>query len=108
MSGGLPFFLRLRAVGALALAAAAQLAGDAGTGRAAPSVSAPSPLLVVVDVRSQRLVAYRDGVAVATSPVSTGKPGYGTPVGVFTILQKKSFHRSNQYSNAPMPFMQRL
>lgn len=27
---------------------------------------------------------------------------------MFTILQKKSFHRSNLYSDAPMPFMQRL
>ncbi|NIJ21873.1 hypothetical protein FHS95_003584 [Sphingomonas naasensis] len=98
--------LSLRPACALALAVAALLAGDAGG--AAVSASAQNPLLVVVDVRSQRLVAYRDGVAVAASPVSTGKPGYGTPAGVFTILQKKSFHRSNQYSNAPMPFMQRL
>lgn len=88
--------------------AAALLAGDTGTGMAAPATSLQNPLLVVVDVRSQRLVAYRDGEPVAASPVSTGKPGYGTPAGVFTILQKKSFHRSNQYSNAPMPFMQRL
>lgn len=93
---------------AAALAAAALLAGDAGAGRAAPAARVQEPLLVVVDLASQRLVAYRGGEPVATSPVSTGKPGYGTPAGVFTILQKKSFHRSNQYSNAPMPFMQRL
>jgi len=75
--------------------------------RIAPAKS-EDPMLLVVDLASQRLVAYRDGEPVATSPVSTGKPGYGTPRGVFTILQKKSFHRSNLYSDAPMPFMQRL
>jgi len=70
--------------------------------------AAEDPMLVVVDLARQRLVAYRAGQAIAASPVSTGKPGYGTPRGVFTILQKKSFHRSNLYSDAPMPFMQRL
>lgn len=72
------------------------------------SVEGADPMLVVVDLATQRLVAYRGGEPIATSPVSTGKPGHGTPRGVFTILQKKSFHRSNLYSDAPMPFMQRL
>jgi hypothetical protein len=40
--------------------------------------------------------------------VSTGKPGHSTPPGVFSILQRNRFHRSNLYSNAPMPYMQRL
>jgi hypothetical protein len=51
---------------------------------------------------------FRDGVLWRTSPVSTGKRGKETPTGVFAILQKKKFHRSNLYSNAPMPFMKRL
>jgi hypothetical protein len=51
---------------------------------------------------------FRDGVLWKSSPVSTGKRGKRTPTGVFAILQKKRFHRSNLYSNAPMPFMQRL
>jgi lipoprotein-anchoring transpeptidase ErfK/SrfK len=29
-------------------------------------------------------------------------------VGRFPILQKQVHHRSNRYSNAPMPYMQRL
>ena len=40
--------------------------------------------------------------------MSTGKDGKDTPVGVFTILQKKEMNRSNLYDGAPMPFMQRL
>jgi hypothetical protein len=40
--------------------------------------------------------------------VSTGRKGHSTPEGVYAILQKQKWHRSNLYSNAPMPFMQRL
>jgi len=29
-------------------------------------------------------------------------------MGVFTVIGKERFHRSNIYSNAPMPFMQRI
>jgi hypothetical protein len=45
---------------------------------------------------------------IAQSPVSTGMPGYRTPTGVFSVLQKQRYHESNIYSGAPMPFMQRL
>jgi hypothetical protein len=44
----------------------------------------------------------------AESPVSTGQPGHPTPEGIFTILSKELYHRSNLYSGAPMPFMQRI
>jgi hypothetical protein len=51
---------------------------------------------------------YRNGVRIGVATVSTGKPGYETPTGLFTILQKKREHYSNLYDDAPMPFMQRL
>lgn len=72
---------------------------------------APSPgegVRVVVSLPQQKAYVFDDGDLVATSPVSTGKKGYETPVGTFRILQKKVYHRSNRYSNAPMPYMQRL
>jgi L,D-transpeptidase-like protein len=34
--------------------------------------------------------------------------GHPTPMGVFTVIGKERYHRSNIYSNAPMPFMQRI
>lgn len=74
------------------------LAGDA----------ARPPLLLVVDIATQRLAAYRAGVAVLNAPVSTGRAGHPTPQGVFAILEKDADHRSNLYGDAPMPFMQRL
>lgn len=67
-----------------------------------------SGVLVVVSKASQRMHVFKDGEHWGSSPVSTGKRGHSTPAGVFPILQKRVFHRSNIYSNAPMPYMQRL
>jgi hypothetical protein len=51
---------------------------------------------------------YRNGIRIAASTCSTGKPGHATPTGVFKILQKDKHHRSSTYNNAPMPNMNRL
>lgn len=83
---------------------------------AAPPVQLPpavsnvlqSGVLIVVSKSTRRMFVFKDGALWGASPVSTGKPGHGTPSGVFPILQKRRFHRSNIYSNAPMPYMQRL
>ena len=40
--------------------------------------------------------------------VSTGTAGFPTPTGVFSVIQKNRYHRSNIYGGAPMPFMQRI
>jgi peptidoglycan hydrolase-like protein with peptidoglycan-binding domain len=66
------------------------------------------PLMLVVSLRDQRLDVYRGASLLASAKVSSGKPGYDTRTGVFSILEKKRFHHSNLYSNAPMPWMQRL
>jgi hypothetical protein len=66
------------------------------------------PLFAVVALAEQRITVYSGTTAVATSRISSGKRGHATPTGVFSTLQKNRFHRSNIYSGAPMPFMQRL
>jgi lipoprotein-anchoring transpeptidase ErfK/SrfK len=68
----------------------------------------PGVVSVVVSIPSQLAYVYRDGALIGVSTVSTGRPGKETPLGSFTVLEKQLFHRSNKYSNAPMPFMQRL
>lgn len=82
---------------------------------AAPSTSAPpfarppsSAVRIVVSLPQQKAYVFKAGELIATSPVSTGRRGYETPVGTFPILQKKVHHRSTTYDNAPMPYMQRL
>ncbi|MBX7499849.1 L,D-transpeptidase family protein [Qipengyuania mesophila] len=74
----------------------------------APELSPQGPMLLVVNLASQRAVLFRNGVPIAASTVSTGREGYETPTGVFTILQKRKEHYSNLYDDAPMPNMQRL
>lgn len=37
-------------------------------------------------------------------PITSGKPGYETPPGLFTVTFKDRDHRSREYNNAPMPY----
>jgi len=74
----------------------------------APELSATGPVLLVVNLESQRAVLFRDGVPIGATTVSSGAKGHETPTGVFTILQKNKEHYSKTYNNAPMPNMQRL
>ncbi len=67
-----------------------------------------APITIAISVVLQRLYVYRGETLVGVASVSTGKRGKATPLGDFTLLQKARWHRSNLYSNAPMPFMQRL
>lgn len=74
----------------------------------APRVAPRGPVLVYVDLGRQLASVYRNGVRMGVSTISSGKPGYETPNGVFTILEKDKDHRSRTYDNAPMPYQQRL
>ena len=66
------------------------------------------PLQIVVSIGNQKVTLFSNGVRVAQGPVSTGVPGRPTPTGVFSIIEKDRYHHSNLYSNAPMPYMQRI
>lgn len=75
---------------------------------AMPALAVAGSLQIIVSKEKQSVVVYDGGQVVATSKVSTGKVGHTTPSGIFSILEKKKYHESNLYSNAPMPWMQRL
>ncbi|HEX4409574.1 MAG TPA: L,D-transpeptidase [Xanthobacteraceae bacterium] len=66
------------------------------------------PLQIIVSIDQQKLHVYSDGAHIADTSVATGVPALPTPLGVFSVIQKQVFHRSNLYSDAPMPFMQRI
>ncbi|MGH6791460.1 MAG: L,D-transpeptidase family protein, partial [Methyloceanibacter sp.] len=51
---------------------------------------------------------YRGTRLIETSEISSGMADHETKAGVFSILDKRRYHHSNMYSNAPMPWMQRL
>lgn len=63
---------------------------------------------VVIDLMTQTAYAYRGDVLVGAASVSSAKRGKVTPLGFWKVQQKKTFHRSRKYNNAPMPFMQRI
>ncbi|WP_017460844.1 L,D-transpeptidase family protein [Dyella ginsengisoli] len=73
-----------------------------------PEIAPAGPVVVIVSLDEQSIYVYRNGVAIGAGPISSGKPGYETPPGVYSILQKEREHRSNLYDDAPMPYMQRL
>jgi hypothetical protein len=74
----------------------------------APELSPAGPILLVVNLETQRAVLFRNGVPIGATTISSGKAGNETPTGVFTILQKNKEHYSKTYNNAAMPNMQRL
>jgi len=83
--------------------------GDRKSGVAVEKESKPQgPLIISISIAKQKLRIYDAHGLFAETPVSTGMPGHLTPMGVFSIIQKQKFHRSNIYSGAPMPFMQRI
>ena len=73
-----------------------------------PERSPDGPILIIVSIPDQLVHVYRNGIRVAASTCSTGKPGHSTPTGVFKILQKDKHHHSATYDNAPMPDVNRL
>lgn len=66
------------------------------------------PIIVAISIENQTLKLYDQNGLFAESPVSTGMSGHSTPMGVFSVIQKNKYHRSNIYSGAPMPYMQRI
>jgi len=82
---------------------------DADRGGKEPAVEIPKgPQQIFISINQQKLHYYSNGVHVADTSIATGVAAHPTPYGVFSIIQKQIFHRSNIYSNAPMPYMQRI
>jgi hypothetical protein len=73
-----------------------------------PEREPDGPVSIIVSIPDQLVHVYRNGVRIAVSTCSTGRPGHLTPTGVFTILQKDKDHHSSVYDDAPMPNMNRI
>src|SRR5579871_3816015 len=66
------------------------------------------PLIIAISIQHQQLKVFDVNGLYAETPISTGMAGHSTPMGVFSVLEKQRWHRSNIYSGAPMPYMQRI
>src|SRR6516165_3731239 len=73
-----------------------------------PQETPKGPLQIIISIADQRVSLYHNGTLVARSSVSTGVRRHPTPLGVFSVVEKQRWHRSNIYSGAPMPYMQRV
>ncbi|HKQ55801.1 MAG TPA: pentapeptide repeat-containing protein [Methyloceanibacter sp.] len=98
--------LRLVAASPVKIAIRVKEKADAPPASAAPANV--DPLTLVVSLGQQRVDIYRGTEVVANAKISSGKPGYDTRTGVFSILEKRRYHHSNLFSGAPMPWMQRM
>jgi len=88
---------------------AASKSGRAGKREEATYIRpASTPIVAVVAINQQRVTVYDAEGAMLRSPVSTGKPGFETPPGIYSVLEKKVEHYSNVYYDAAMPYMQRI
>src|ERR1700730_11641550 len=78
------------------------------TKSARPDHLPKGPLQIIISIVDQRVSLFDNGALIARSSVSTGMEGHPTPLGVFSVISKQRWHRSNIYSAAPMPYMQRI
>ena len=93
---------------ALALGAQAKEVRTASWEKIAGGRQPGKPILAVVGLRQQKITVYDSEGPILQAPISSGRRGYETPAGLFTLLQKNKDHVSNLYDDAEMPFMQRL
>ncbi|HEY5504201.1 MAG TPA: L,D-transpeptidase, partial [Sedimentisphaerales bacterium] len=93
-SGNAAEMMSMRLMVALLLSALFAVA-VAGTARA--------EILIKIDKSSQHMTVSRDGEALYTWPVSTGRIGHATPSGAFTAFRMEADHYSKEWDDAPMP-----
>ncbi len=59
----------------------------------------PGSPKIRINLGEQKAYFYRDDTVVGVARVSTGREGYGTPPGTFSVTQKVVNHRSSAYGN---------
>lgn len=74
----------------------------------ATSIPTDGDTKVIIDRLTQTAYIYKGDKLVGVSSVSTAKQGHITPLGEWSILEKRPFYRSKKYDNAPMPWMERI
>jgi L,D-transpeptidase catalytic domain len=67
------------------------------------SSAAHADILISIDKNTQSMSVTVDGAPRYIWPVSTGRPGYDTPNGVFKVNRMDADHYSQEWDNAPMP-----
>ena len=92
----------------LFLASASLAQPSSGAAGEAPSYAPGRPIMAIVALKEQKITVYTANGPILRASVSSGRPGYETPAGIYSVLQKEAEHYSNLYDDASMPFMQRM
>jgi lipoprotein-anchoring transpeptidase ErfK/SrfK len=77
-----------------------KLVGETAEAKTTPT--APT-ILITIDKAAQTMTVSVDGKERYDWPVSTGRPAYSTPSGIFTPTSMNKIWYSKQWDNAPMP-----
>lgn len=99
-------FLRHAAM-AVTIAVGCAVLTPAVAAAAVGSAASPcgSSAAACISLSSQRAWLMSGGqVTYGPTPITSGRPGYRTPPGVFRVLWKDKNHRSSEFNNAPMPY----
>lgn len=70
----------------------------------ASGLPAAAKVEVSVDLDSQRMTVVKNNEAPVVWKISSGRSGYETPTGSFTVQRLDANHFSDEYDQAPMPF----
>ncbi len=65
-------------------------------------------ITIYIDISEQEATVYRNHELIGWATASTGRRGWETPLGSYSILNKRKQYRSLRYGGMPMPYMQRL
>ena len=63
------------------------------------SVAAASQTKVIINLSEQRAYLVEQGRVTLVSPIASGKPGWSTPTGNFSIFSKDIDHRSQSFGS---------
>ncbi|MEE9375320.1 MAG: L,D-transpeptidase [Rhizobiaceae bacterium] len=63
-----------------------------------------SGIVAKVNLSTQRMHVYKNGVHQYTWKVSSGRKGYRTPTGTWRVGHMTKMHYSRKYNNSPMPY----
>ena len=89
-----PGFFAVLAAAALALAAASLFMAE-------PTAAA---VRIRIDLTAQRLEAVTPQGETVTWKISSGRRGYETPTGNYSVMRMEADHYSDEYDQAPMPY----
>jgi hypothetical protein len=68
------------------------------------SAQAQAAMRITIDLSSQRLTAVRGNGETVVWKISSGRPGYETPTGHYSVMRMEADHHSDEYEQAPMPY----